>query len=266
MIKKLRLPMLIVLGMCSVIGAATFAWYMDSATNGPQTLTAGTVSIDSFRDGFDVIPGPMFYTTPEQGEAPDGTDGLKATGPWQPGDTHVRSLVVYNDGSLDATLDQVKAEIRSDEVNLRSQLNVEIYNIAPTYFTALGDDTLDEQTLEATREGFNEYVTQCEAENRTPLSDGLSQQVIESQSILAKRVWSGKLSELVGSEQHFTDNNNNLVGINLNKVRQLSVMKNGVLLAFKVQLDGDSTGNDYQSAQAVFDFKVIAHQKNNYHN
>ena len=58
----------------------------------------GTVDIDTNRGAWDTVPGPMFYTTKEEGRTAGwATDGLKPIVEWAPGDLNVRSLKVYND-------------------------------------------------------------------------------------------------------------------------------------------------------------------------
>ncbi|MDD3889435.1 MAG: TasA family protein, partial [Syntrophomonadaceae bacterium] len=60
--KLIILSLTLVLAM-TLAGGATFALFTDQASNQESVVTAGTVDIDSYRDGFDTVPGPMFYTT-----------------------------------------------------------------------------------------------------------------------------------------------------------------------------------------------------------
>jgi predicted ribosomally synthesized peptide with SipW-like signal peptide len=97
--------------VCALVGGATFALFTDSATNSAKDFTAGTVTIGSVRDNGDTVPGPMFYTTREQGMTTTGQPGKYPTGLWKPGDTNARVLVLYNKGSLEARLTRIKASV-----------------------------------------------------------------------------------------------------------------------------------------------------------
>ncbi len=74
---------------------------------------AGTVRLNSYRDMGDTIPGPMFYTTPTEGQTPGGVPGRRPTGYWAPGDNNVRALFVENSGNLDAWLVGIGAEAQA---------------------------------------------------------------------------------------------------------------------------------------------------------
>lgn len=111
MTKKLLLTAVAVLLVSLLVGGATFAIFTDSATNSGNTFSAGRVDISAVRNQGDSVPGPMFYTTAEQGRTTDGQDGLLPTGIWAPGDSHMRQLDVYNLGSLAVKLTKIKADV-----------------------------------------------------------------------------------------------------------------------------------------------------------
>lgn len=90
--------------------AVTYALFSASAVQ-EQIFSAGTVALYSYRDAGDTIEGPMFYTTPDEGESDQGLDGRKPTGFWAPGDSHRRVLIVTNTGDLDVWLTGVGAEL-----------------------------------------------------------------------------------------------------------------------------------------------------------
>jgi hypothetical protein len=112
-VQKKFLVMVGAVGMVAVsVSAGTFALF--SANSGPHnnTVTAGTLALESWRDQGDTVPGPMFYTTPAEGNT-GAADGLLPTGLWAPGDEHHRVLLVRNTGSLDAWLTSVGAELQA---------------------------------------------------------------------------------------------------------------------------------------------------------
>lgn len=241
-------------------GIGTYAYFNDSAVSNTQTFTAGTVDIDSYRDGFDTIPGPMFYTTAEEGATPTDPSypGLKPTGKWAPSDTHIRSLIVYNNGSLDAVLKQVKAEIESDPMNMASQLDVAVYKILPKYlpdgtpFAPIpGDDTLDQDTLNYVSTTFNPFILMGWAFGVEDLTQTLIEQNIPLQ---AEKVWDGRLADITKNYQPLD------LEVNLSSRPDFPFTERGALLAFVVHLD-DNAGNDYQGATAKFGFTVNATQK-----
>lgn len=93
-----------------VVGA-TMAWFTDRAASTENSLTAGTVVITGERNLGDPIPGPMFYTTREEGCISDPSWPDHATGLWFPGMTTTRQLVVYNEGSLHVRLSGLSAVV-----------------------------------------------------------------------------------------------------------------------------------------------------------
>lgn len=248
-----------VLGI-SLVGAATFALFNSQVTNNTNTFTAGTVDIDSYRDGFDTIPGPMFYTTAQEGATPTHPSylGLKPTGTWVPGDTQIRSLVVYNKGSLDVALKQVQANIESDDANMASKMDVAVYKILPQkrpnglpYSPLPGDDTLDQSLLDETSSFINPIILVANYFG----ASNLTQKLIEKQiPVTATMLWNGTLDQLAGDQpKDFSS------PINLSK-NSLPFTAKGTLLAFVVHLHEDA-GNAYNNASAQFGFTVIATQQ-----
>lgn len=108
------------------VSAGTVALF--SAQSGPSQaiLTAGTVNLKSWRDQGDTIPGPMFYTTAAEGQTPGGVPGLYPTGPWAPGDTVMRVLMIRNNGELDAWLTGIDADLVSGSTHLAAELNYRV--------------------------------------------------------------------------------------------------------------------------------------------
>lgn len=259
--KKVIMSLMAALVACALVGGATFAIFTDfsSAPLNDKVITAGTLDIDSYRDGFDTIPGPMFYTTPEEGKTPTepSFDGIKPTGFWAPGDTKIRSLIVYNQGSLDAVLKQVKAEVIEDPANMASKMNVAIYQVLPekdengVLFAPLpGDDSVDQDLLNLTSSIINPFIIQSDDFFNV---ENLAQEFIENQiPANPNLLWTGNLTDLTAGSQDFND------GLILKKY-PLEFGKRGVLLAFVVQFDKDAN-NDYQEAVAKFGFTVTAKQ------
>jgi len=259
--KRILLSTMIVMLACLVVGGATYATFTDAASNNGNTFVAGTLNIDSYRDGFDTIPGPMFYTTPSEGATPTSPSypGLKPTGLWAPGDTNIRSLIVYNAGSLDAVLNQVKVETIADPTEMAGQMNVAVYKILPKYlpngtpFAPLpGDDTLDQVLLNQTSNAINPLIMFANAFGVEDLTQKLLEKQIPAK---AEILWSGKMSDLTAGYQDF-DNDVNMKSIGN------PFVKRGCLLTFVVQLDKEA-GNDYKNANAKFGFTVQAKQAAN---
>lgn len=96
------------------VTAGTLALFSATTPSQNSNVTAGTLSLTSFRDQGDTINGPMFYTTPVEGvSSPGGLNGLLPTGYWAPGDTKMRVLMVRNTGTLDAWLTGVGATMHA---------------------------------------------------------------------------------------------------------------------------------------------------------
>lgn len=260
--KKLYFILALVMVAAFAVSGFTYAMFTDQAVNQEKTFTTGTVDIDSYRDGFDTIPGPMFYTTKEEGATSTNPSfyGLKPVGLWVPGKTVVRSLVVYNQGTLDAVLDQVRAEIQSDPDNMASQMDVAVYKILPRYlpngtpFAPLpGDDTMDQDLLDHTSSMINPFILLTDAFFDT---EDLAQALIEAQiPATADLLYEGDLSALTSGYASLSP------AVNL-KAAGNPFVKRGALLAFVAHMDIDA-GNDYQGADAVFGFTVNATQARN---
>ncbi|MGE5423598.1 MAG: hypothetical protein ACM3QW_10060 [Ignavibacteriales bacterium] len=261
--KKIMILGMAVTLLCLAIGGATFALFTDGAATNSKVIASGTVDIDSYRDGFDTIPGPMFYTTPEEGKTPTDPsyNGLKPTGLWVPGDTQIRSLIVYNQGSLDAVLDQVSAQIISDDSNMAEHMNVAVYKVLPRClpngapFAPLpGDDTMDQDTLNQTSNLINPFILMCDHFFDV---DEFTQALIEHQvDVHAQMLWSGNLTDLIADSQTMSS------GIDL-KSNGNPFIKRGCLLAFVVHMDGLGTDNGHQAGTAKFGFTVGARQAAN---
>ena len=109
--KRIVISTMVVTLVCMLIGGATFAVFTSQATTDSSTISAGTVEITVRRDMGDPVPGPMFYTTKEEGKFGSGSLPNWPTGQWYPGKTETRALIVKNSGSLNAVLDGVSAQV-----------------------------------------------------------------------------------------------------------------------------------------------------------
>lgn len=267
--KKLALIISVVVLAALAIGGTTYALFTDDAINKNNTFVAGTVDIDSYRGGADYIPGPMFYTTPEEGASPQDPvnfKGIKPTGLWAPGDMHIRSLVVYNKGSLDAVLNQVKADISGDDSNIAEEMHVTIFKVLPKYlpngtpFLPLpGDDSLEEEILESTELSVrnwalyaDEFIDSLFPRYRS--IEELAQAAIEK-NLSATPLWDGQLSQLLDGYNGFSQDV-------FMKATNNQFVERGCLLAFVVQLNKEA-GNEHQDADFVVDFTVLAEQARN---
>ncbi|HEY3365138.1 MAG TPA: hypothetical protein VGK74_08815 [Symbiobacteriaceae bacterium] len=114
------------------ITAGTMALFSAQTANSDASFMAGTLNLDSYRDQGDSIPGPMFYTTPLEGQTPGGVPGNRPTGLWAPGDTNMRVLMIRNTGSLDALLTGVRASMHVGSSRaLADKLEVRVTTAAP---------------------------------------------------------------------------------------------------------------------------------------
>ncbi|WP_191271987.1 SipW-dependent-type signal peptide-containing protein [Neobacillus kokaensis] len=108
-----------VLGIGLSIGGATFALFTSSATNEGNSVTTGTIILKAKRDHGDYVPGPMFYTDylDPAGKHPydvkDVNPSGEAIGGWAPGDKIQRTMILTNEGSLDAKITGLKASFRT---------------------------------------------------------------------------------------------------------------------------------------------------------
>lgn len=110
---KMILGLAVILIVASIGAGLTLAIFTDQDYNAENPFSAGTVDIAADRNLGDPIPGPMFYTTVEQGTILEGNDALNPTGVWWPGRMEYRNLDVRNMGSLQVRINRVSAEITS---------------------------------------------------------------------------------------------------------------------------------------------------------
>ncbi len=270
--KKLMLISMVIALVTLLAGGATFAFLTDTASNSANTFVSGTVDIDAYRDGFDTIDGPMFYTTAEEGMTPDDNRGLKPTGLWAPGDTVVRSLVVHNEGNLDSILYKAEAEqFGNIPAGYTDQMQVQIFKIYPAawgYPNTNGDSlylAMNQDDMQDVRTIFNDFVTAGEAGD---ILQGYSQDTIEQilnngsvgnwfLSIRCAKLWEGTLADLVNAPQEFSN------PVYLYSLHPGADIQDGALLAFVVHMD-QNAGNAYQGISDVtFNFDVLATQQKN---
>jgi len=101
-------------GAAQVAGFRRLSGAMPGSEASPQNqVTAGTAQLANLRDEGGLTAGPLFYTTAAEGRTYDGTQpGRLPTGPWAPGDSYTRTLVVRNTGTLDLRLTGAGASLR----------------------------------------------------------------------------------------------------------------------------------------------------------
>ena len=126
--KKLLVITMVFALVMALVGGATFALFTSSDSNEAKTFTAGTVDIDIQRNTGEPVPGPMFYSTLEEGMGAPWQTGYSAPkypiGPWAPGDSHKREMTVKNVGSLPVKIAWIGAKITGDEAFLNNSAAV----------------------------------------------------------------------------------------------------------------------------------------------
>jgi predicted ribosomally synthesized peptide with SipW-like signal peptide len=129
--KKLMLSLGAALATTLVAAGGTYALFSATAP-ASAPITAGNLCLDSARDAFDTVPGPMFYMTAAQGMTSHGELGKYPTaevspnspagyipptpGGWAPGDSVTRTLTVYN-GRADCGTTSLEAKLVSISAN-----------------------------------------------------------------------------------------------------------------------------------------------------
>lgn len=139
---KKKIAGLIVAGavaLTSLAGVATYAYFSDTATSSNNTVQAGTLELNAFRDDM-LISGPMFYTAPDA-----QNQGLKPTGLWKPGKSEARGLVIKNEGTVGAKMGKIYAV--SDDGKT--------YGGADTAFNDFADQT--QVSVTALSSGYNNF-------------------------------------------------------------------------------------------------------------
>jgi len=125
MAKRLIISVVLVITVCMLIGGATFAYFTDTAANTANTFTAGTIILRGERDLSDRVPGPMFYTSTSDSsgyypydEVTQRSPSGEYLGGWAPGDSVTRAMNLYNDGTIDAKVTKVKADVKAQFTNI----------------------------------------------------------------------------------------------------------------------------------------------------
>ncbi|MEW6426109.1 MAG: SipW-dependent-type signal peptide-containing protein [Bacillota bacterium] len=146
--KKIYLVLVLVVLAAFAAGGATYALFTDAASNQSNTFTAGTVEIGADRDLGDPIPGPMFYTTRDEGNFA-GHPGWPdhATGFWCPGMSATRQLIVYNTGTLNVQLKGVSAALSGIDDPATAQEWAE--NMKVKIYVSNGGEVLYDGTMAA---------------------------------------------------------------------------------------------------------------------
>jgi hypothetical protein len=118
--KKLaQLVLTLMLTVFLTFGGATLAIFSGSAQNSGNVAHAGTIDLTAKRDHGDYTPGPMFYSDSLDPAGNHPYDKSKispsgeALGAWAPGDIVKRTMILTNEGSLDAKLTGIKATARA---------------------------------------------------------------------------------------------------------------------------------------------------------
>ncbi|WP_156324572.1 hypothetical protein [Bacillus sp. FJAT-27245] len=108
-----------ILGISFLVGGATYSLFTSNTTNEDNNFSTGTLILKQKRDHGDYNPGPMFYTNQldPKGRHPydkkDINPSGEAIGGWAPGDKVKRTMIVWNEGTLDARITGLKANPRS---------------------------------------------------------------------------------------------------------------------------------------------------------
>ncbi|MBO8157361.1 MAG: hypothetical protein H0Z32_13020 [Bacillaceae bacterium] len=215
-----------------VAGGATFALFTDQAANEGNEFTAGTVDLSANRDHGDYIPGPMFYPASLD---PDGNHAYdenqvnpsgEAIGGWAPGDNVQRTMIVTNEGSLDAKITGIKATPRD------------------TYTQNLPSGGSNIVTGLTSGDAYEEFIEKAYVRVSIP-----------DQELL---LFEGYLYELINHEVGFTPTLNQPV-----IQAPVAGFGGGTLnITFDVSLD-KSAGNDLQGQNFIFDFGFYAEQVRN---
>lgn len=131
-----------VLAIGSIAGVGTYAYFNDTETSSGNTIQAGTLQFSGAREDMP-ITGPMFYTNTSS------STGVRGTGLWQPGKFVSRTLLLENDGSLNAKLKSVKANLTATNADAAAQAMFGQDMILTTLAIAGGNLAYVEDQLEA---------------------------------------------------------------------------------------------------------------------
>lgn len=123
--KKLLVLFTLMAMMMVMIGGATYAWFTSSDPVAGNTFSTGTVAVTTVRDNGEYVPGPLFYTTAEEGKVLSGLSagemGLYPTGLWVPGMSATRNLTVTSSGSVAARICRIGATLTGDAAFMANQ-------------------------------------------------------------------------------------------------------------------------------------------------
>lgn len=123
--KKLLVAFMLMAVSAVFIGGSTYAWFTDSDAITGNTFSTGTVVMTTIRDNGEYVPGPLFYTTAEEGKVLSGPStgelGLYPTGLWMPGMSATRNLTVTSSGSLAARVCRIGATLTGDTAFMANQ-------------------------------------------------------------------------------------------------------------------------------------------------
>lgn len=140
-----------VLAIGGIAGVGTYAYFNDTETSSNNNIQAGTLQFSSAREDTP-ITGPMFYT-----ETSSST-GVRGTGLWQPGKMEIRTLLLENDGSLNAKLNSVKANLTATNASPAAQALFGQDMKLTTVAIAGGNLDYVEDQLEAKTNELNQWL------------------------------------------------------------------------------------------------------------
>lgn len=237
MISRKTLALLSICGLLVVgigVGGTTYALFTGTtSTNDPEVFSSGTINLDAQRDHGDYTPGPMFYSNaldpdglhPYDNE--EGNPSGEAIGGWAPGDVVQRTMILQNEGSLDAKVTGIKATPRESFTQ-------------DTPFN--GATTVEGVT---SGEAFETFIEKAHVLVSVP-----------NQNLV---LYEGSLSELITDEAESYESLANELLV------QGSTPPFGpgpLNVTFKVTLDR-SVGNEIQGKNFIFDFGFYAEQVRN---
>ncbi|GIP40116.1 hypothetical protein J31TS4_33960 [Paenibacillus sp. J31TS4] len=212
-------------------GGATMALFTGSAQNS-NTATAGTINLDAKRDHGDYTPGPMFYpdSLDPVGNHPYDTSKTNPSGEslggWAPGDTVQRTMILTNNGSLDAKLKGVKATVRD------------------SYTQNLPTNPASSRTVTGLTSGaaYDEFIQKANVKVMVPDTNTL--------------LYNGSLSSLLVSGYAPLQNEPVLTGT------RPPFAPGPLNVTFEVKLD-QSASNEIQGKSFIFDFSFYSEQARN---
>jgi len=112
------------------MGTGSYA-YFNAQSSASTQFTSGTLILNGQRSSGDILDGPMFYTTAEDGKVLSGANinklGKYPDGLLKPGfESIYKSFVITNLGTIDPKLNQLSAQVIEGDPVLADNLIVEV--------------------------------------------------------------------------------------------------------------------------------------------